>query len=409
MARRRTRAFLMVIVAVLVVVALGYAFWPRPVLVDMTEVKRGPIVVTIDEDARTQVHNIYVVSTPIAGRLMRVTLEPGDTVVQGETIVARMLPTNPAALDIRTKEQAQAAVQAAQAALRVAQADYMRANADYELAQENYDRTKQLWESDTVSKAALDRAERELQAARAALDTATAAISMRAAELKNAQAQLIGFDDQRLAAALGAGQLRPIPLKSPATGTVLRVMQESETVLPAGTPIMEIGNIEEDLEVVVELLSTDAVQVKPGDRVIIDKWGGIGPLSGVVDRIDPWGFTKFSALGVEEQRVRVYVRFTDPPQSRGRLGHGFRVEARIVIWEEEDAVIVPSSALFRDAGSWAVFVVSDGVVEIRRVGVGQNNGVTASIASGLEPGERIVLYPGSELEPGTRVAQRQTG
>ena len=300
-------------------------------------------------------------------------------------------------------------MQAAQAALRVAQADYMRANADYELAQENYDRTKQLWESDTVSKAALDRAERELQAARAALDTATAAISMRAAELKNAQAQLIGFDDQRLAAALGAGQLKPIPLKSPETGTVLRVMQESETVLPPGTPIMEIGNIEEDLEVVVELLSTDAVQVKPGDRVIIDKWGGIGPLSGVVDRIDPWGFTKFSALGVEEQRVRVYVRFTDPPQSRGRLGHGFRVEARIVIWEEEDAVIVPSSALFRDAGSWAVFVVSDGVVEIRRVEVGQNNGVTASIVSGLEPGERIVLYPGSELEPGTRVAQRQTG
>lgn len=409
MARRRTRAFLMVIIAVLVVVALGYAFWPRPVLVDMAEVKRGPIVVTIDEDARTQVHNTYVVSTPIAGRLMRVTLEPGDTVVQGETIVARMLPTNPAALDIRTKEQAQAAVQAAQAALRLAQADYMRANADYELAQENYDRTKQLWESDTVSKAALDRAERELQAARAALDTATAAISMRAAELKNAQAQLIGFDDQRLAAALGAGQLKPIPLKSPETGTVLRVMQESETVLPPGTPIMEIGNIEEDLEVVVELLSTDAVRVKPGDRVIIDKWGGDEPLSGVVDRIDPWGFTKFSALGVEEQRVRVYVRFTDPPQSRGRLGHGFRVEARIVIWEEENAVIVPSSALFRDAGSWAVFVVSDGVVEIRRVEVGQNNGVTASIASGLEAGERIVLYPGSELEPGIRVAQRQTG
>jgi HlyD family secretion protein len=399
----------MVIIAVLVVVALGYAFWPRPVLVDMAEVKRGPIVVTIDEDARTQVHNTYVVSTPIAGRLMRVTLEPGDTVVQGETIVARMLPTNPAALDIRTKEQAQAAVQAAQAALRLAQADYMRANADYELAQENYDRTKQLWESDTVSKAALDRAERELQAARAALDTATAAISMRAAELKNAQAQLIGFDDQRLAAALGAGQLKPIPLKSPETGTVLRVMQESETVLPPGTPIMEIGNIEEDLEVVVELLSTDAVRVKPGDRVIIDKWGGDEPLSGVVDRIDPWGFTKFSALGVEEQRVRVYVRFTDPPQSRGRLGHGFRVEARIVIWEEENAVIVPSSALFRDAGSWAVFVVSDGVVEIRRVEVGQNNGVTASIASGLEAGERIVLYPGSELEPGIRVAQRQTG
>jgi len=229
---------------------------------------------------------------------------------------------------------------------------------------------------------------------------------MRQAELSNAQAQLIGFDDQELASTVsnnGDG----IPLLAPADGHILRILQQSETTLPVGTPVMEIGNIENDVEVIVELLSSDAVQVDAGNRVIIDEWGGSQVLNGVVERVDPWGFTKFSALGVEEQRVNAVIRFTDEPGSRQSLGHGFRVEARIVVWENEDTLIVPSNALFRIANGWAVFRVVDGAIAQTAVEIGQNNGVSAEVLSGLEEGEQIVLYPSSALTEGLKVAQRQ--
>ena len=198
-----------------------------------------------------------------------------------------------------------------------------------------------------------------------------------------------------------------IPIYSPATGRVLRVMQQSEITLPVGAPILEIGNIDQDLEVLVELLSTDAVRVSPGDRVLIDNWGGPEALNGVVDRVDPLGFTKVSALGVEEQRVNTIIRFTDPKEQQKGLGHGFRVEARIVVWEDGNALTVPSSALFRDAKDWAVFVVEEGIARLRRVEIGRNNGIDAQVQSGLNIGERVILYPSSGLSEGSRVAQRE--
>jgi len=404
-AKKRSRLFLTTGVVLLVAGALTAAFWPQPTLVDMGTVTRGTMQLTIDEEGRTRVRDAYIVSTPVAGQLQRVSVQPGDPVVRGETIVAHMRPTNPAALDVRTREQAQAAVTAAQAALRVARADLNAAIASRDLAQTQLSRTEQLVERGISSKAALDNARQAARVALASVDTAEAAIAMREAEITNAQAQLIGFDDGGLAAAMG-NPSDDIPIHAPAEGRILRVIQQSETTLPAGAPIMEIGNIENDLEVVVELLSSDAVQVAVGDLVIVADWGGPMELAGEVTRVDPFGITQFSALGVEEQRVNAVIAFASPSSDYAGLGHGFRVEAQIVVWQAEDTLIVPASALFRNQGAWAVFVVVDGTAQLRTIEIGPNNGIQAQVTSGLIEGDSVILYPSSGLSAGMDVAER---
>ncbi|GGH36477.1 HlyD family secretion protein [Cribrihabitans marinus] len=405
-AKRRSRLILTFIIVVLIGGALAAAFWPRPVMVDLGEVTRGPMMVTIDEEGRTRVAEAYIVSTPVAGRLQRVQVVPGDPVVRGETVVAHMRPSNPAALDVRTREQALAAVQAAEAALRVARADLNAAIANRDLAETELDRARQLTERQIASEAAFDRARQNFRVAEAAVETAEAAIAMREADLANARAQLIGFDDQGLAAAIGNTRSDDIPLYAPADGRILRIMQQSETTLPAGAPIMEIGDVEGELEVVVDLISSDAVQVEVGDPVIIEDWGGTRPLEGEVRRIDPFGITEYSALGVEEQRVPVTVALTGPPEERRALGHGYRVEARIVVWQEDDALRVPASALFRTREDWSVFVAEGGVAVLRGVEIGRNNGIIAEVREGLDPGEQVILYPSAAIADGTAVTQR---
>lgn len=406
MARRNSRTWIILGSGTLLTVVLAYAFWPRSVTVDMGEAARSPMTVTIGEEAKTRVHEAYVVSAPVAGRLLRIAVEPGDIVKGGETIVARMRPLNPSALDIRTREQAKTAVDAAGAALRVARAGARKAEADKDLADVELRRTRSLRENGHVSQAALDRSERAAHAANAALDVAIATVSMREADLANAKARLITFKENPAAAGNARTASDDIPLAAPVSGRILRVIQKSETTLAAGTPVIEIGNVSDDLEVVAELLSTDAVQVSRGDRVIIDKWGGPNPLDGVVERVEPWGFTKFSALGVEEQRVNVIIEFTGPRERRQSLGDGFRVETQIVVWESEDTLTVPTSALFRSGGKWHVFVVDGSRARLTPVDVGRNNGIKAQILGGIEAGDRLVLYPGAGLEDGTKVVQR---
>lgn len=401
-----SQKYLIVGVVVIILAVLTYAFWPKPVLVDIGEVTRGGITVTIDEEARTRVHDTYLVSTPVAGRLLRVAVEPGDRVERRKTIVAQMLPAHPPTLDERSHKQARAGVSAAEAALRVTQANRKKAIADRDLALANFERARQLLKIRTISQADFEQKEREVHAARATLENADAEIALRQAELANAEAQLMGFEASGSAKESGLDQAEAIALTSPTDGRVLRVIQKSATTLPAGSPVVEIGDVENALEVIVELLSTDAVQVKEGNRVIIDNWGGPDSLAGVVQRIDPSGFTKFSALGVEEQRVNGIIRFTDASERHAGLGHGFRVEVRIVTWEDEDAVLVPSSALFRNQGEWAVFTVIDGTAELRPVLIENTNGSVASVTQGLTPGDRVILYPASELESGDRVASR---
>ena len=406
MARKKSRLFLSLGAAILVGGALAGAFWPRAVMVDMGRVTRGAMIVTIDEEGRTQVHNTYVVSTPMSGRLQRVELLPGDPVIRGQTVVARMLPINPEALDVRTREQARAAVTAAEAALRVARAEQNGALASNDLAQADLARTRALTERGVTSQAALEHAEQSARVARASFETTKAAIAVREAELANAHALLIGFDDQGLASAIRNGGDRAISLYSPTDGRILRILQKSETTLPAGTPVIEIGNIADDLEIVVDLLSSDAVQVSVGDRVLIKDWGGDATLTGAVKRVDPFGVTQYSALGVEEQRVNTVIRFTSPPARRASLGHGFRVEVRIVIWEQESTLIVPSSALFRTGPDWAVFSVEDKTARLRKVVIGKNNGIQAQVIKGLQDGAQIILFPSLSVTDGGRVSQR---
>ncbi len=405
MAQRKQGRWLFSLLAVaLIGGALTWAFWPRPTLVDIGTVMRGPMQVTIDEEGRTQVHSAYVVSTPIAGRLMRVPVEVGDEVIEDETIVARMRPTAPAALDIRTREQAEANIAAAQAALRVSKADVSKARADRDLAKASLTRTQTLFDRDIVSQAALDTAERAMRAADATLDTMQAAVSMRVAELNNAQANLLRFDDPQFSDALG--NENEIPILAPTSGTILAVLQESEKTVAVGTPILEIGDIGADLEIEVNLLSTDAVQVRVGQNVIIDNWGGDHVLAGVVHKISPTGFTKVSALGVEEQRVEATIRFVGDTEDRNGLGHGFRVEARIVVWEQPQAVIVPSSSIYRTTSGWALFLVVDGIAQQVAVQVAANNGLQAAIEDGVQPDDQIILYPPSGLISGSAVAPR---
>lgn len=407
MAQKKSRFVLALATAAALTLALGFAFWPQPTLVDIGLVSRQPMRVTIDEEGRTRVHDAYVLSTPVSGRLQRVEVLPGDAVQRNTTIVAQMLPSNPDTLNIRTREQALTEVTAAQAALKLARAELNKALADHDLAKSDLQRIQRLRGELMVSASELDKAVREERSAEAQLGTAEATIAMREAQLANARASLISFHDDNSSAASLLNGKEGIPLYAPATGRVLRVLQESETTLPAGTAILEIGNIESDLEVVVELLSSDAVRVSPGDPVVFEDWGGPASLNGVVERVDPLGFTKFSALGVEEQRVNTIIRFSDPADARQALGHGYRVEARIIVWQDDNALIVPSSALFRDGRQWSVFIIEGGITQLRPVDIGFDNGIQAEVLAGLSEGDSIVLYPAAGLRPGTRVKQRQ--
>ena len=410
MKRTTSRNRIIAGVAGLLLLALLYAFWPQPFRVDIGEATIAPMIITIDEEAKTRVHDAYLVSAPIGGRLLRVGVEPGDPVVGGETVIATLLPTPPSSLDVRSREQAEASVDAAMAAVRLARSELNAALADRDLAQTQYNRYRDLAPL-AASQEQADQAARELRTASAAVESAKSAISMRQAELARAQAQLISFSEAPPLEQIPEGDISDdvqnfIPITAPISGQVLRVIQESEMTLQAGAPILEIGNVRNDLEIVVELLSTDAVKVEPGNRVIIDDWGGGAALEGVVSRVEPWGFTKYSALGVEEQRVNAIIQFTNPRIERARLGHGFRVETRIVIWEDSEALTVPSAALFRDGAGWAVFTVEGGRARLTPVEVTRNNGLLAAVDNGLSPGDDVVLYPGPGIKDGSAVKQR---
>jgi HlyD family secretion protein len=380
---------------------LAWAFAPRPVPVDLTVAERGPLTVTIDEEGETRVRDVYTLSAPVAGRQRRVELEVGDRVVAGDTIAVEIQPIDPELLDVRSEREARAAVQAAEAAQARAAAELERAEADLEYAQTELQRQQGLMDQGAVSERELDAAQREYRTARAAVATARAALQQATFELDRARARLVSPTEARE----DGGADCCIPVRSPVTGRVLRVLHESAGVVQAGEPLLEIGD-PEDLEIVVDLLSADAVKVSPGDRALIEEWGGEGALGGRVRRVEPYGFTKVSALGIEEQRVNVVIDFTDPRETWSRLGHGYRVEARIVVWEREDVLQIPLSALFRRGEDWAVFAVEDGVARLRTVERGQHDGLRVEILGGLDAGDRVVRYPSDQIRDGVRIEQR---
>ncbi|MEE4299019.1 MAG: HlyD family efflux transporter periplasmic adaptor subunit [Pseudomonadales bacterium] len=380
---------------------LAVAFRPQAVPVDLAPVERAPMRVTIDEKAETRVKDSFVVSAPIPGRVLRATLEAGDAVIAGETIVASIEPTDPALLDPRAQAEADAALEAARSALALAEAEVEQADAELDFATSELARMRALLERGATSEQAVDQAERAFRTRRAARLTAEAALDVRRHEFDVARARLITAVDTRgLASPCACADLT-----APITGRVLKLFQESEAPVQSGTPLLEIGNPAE-LEIVAELLSEDAVRVAPGQRVIVDRWGGEGTLEGRVRRVEPYGFTKVSALGIEEQRVNVVIDLTGPPERHAALGHGFRVQVRIVVWETDSALQAPLTALFRQGEDWALFAEADGRARLRSVAVGERNGLTAELRAGVTAGERVVLHPSDRIEEGTRIRAR---
>lgn len=391
------RRWLMVIVIMVLIAGLGWAFWPRPLPVEEAVVDQGPLQQTIDDEGRTRLREPYLIAAPVSGRLLRVMLKSGAPVVADKTIVAQMKPANATPLDARALAEAKASVIASEAALRQAYSAARQATESQKLTAVELKRTQQLFASHSVSQQALDQARTSDAVAVSVLSAAQDMVAQREAELARARAALTASD------APPSGDSALLDIRAPVSGRVLRVLQQSATPITAGTTIMEIGDPEQDLEVVVPLRSEDAVQVSPGDPVQIERWGGPDVLHGVVDRIDPRGYTKVSALGVEEKRVDVTVRLLDPPDARRGLGDDYRIEARIVIWSEPKVLRVPAGALFRDHGQWAVFVVRGGKAFKQAVDIAHNNGNQAQVVHGLEAGDRVVLYPPADLADGMRV------
>ena len=395
------RRMLLIASAAAIVGAVVYAFLPQPVPVDTAIVERGLLRVTVDEDGKTRIKEPYTVSAPLAGRLLRIGLDPGDAVTAGSTVIARIEPTDPALLDPRARAEAQARVKAAEARLQRASADLDRAAAALQYAESDLARTRELYEKGTVSE---DRLEQKQLAQR------TASVEYRAAqfneeiarfELEVAKAALVRTEpDGRSPAEDWYFEIR-----APITGRVLRVFRESTTIVSPGDPLLELGD-PLDLEVVVDVLSSDAVKIRPGAAVFLEQWGGEKPLRGTVRLVEPSGFLKVSALGVEEQRVNVVVDFQDPPEVRSTLGDGFRVEARIVVWEKSGVLKVPIGALFRRQDRWAVFVVDQGRARLQRVEVGQRGRLEAEVLKGLSENDRVIVYPSDKVHDGVRVRAR---
>jgi HlyD family secretion protein len=385
---RSRRGALVFLVVASVAAIVAYALWPSAVPVETARVSRGSLEVTIDQEGETRVHDRYVLSAPVLGRLMRVDLEDGDP-VRRDQVVARI---DPLPLNQRERQEVTARVQSAEASLREAKAREARARAVAGQARRDRDRAEHLARDGVISAQALDQARNADVTAAQELLAAEYSSQAAASDVKVARAGLVGIDD--------SGKPRPlIELRSPVAGRVLRVVEKSEHVVSAGTQIMILGEPGQ-LEVVADVLSTDAVKVHPGDPVLLTAWGGDHVIRARVRLVEPGGFTKVSALGVEEQRVNVIADFVDSP---GSLGDGYRVEAHIIIWSGQNVLKVPLSALFRRGQRWSTFVVDRGRASARDVKVGHRNDSEAEVLSGLTEGEQVIVHPSNEVADGIRV------
>ena len=368
---------------------------PKRITVDVAAVTRGDLRVTLDHEGKTRVRHRYMVSAPVAGRLLRIDLEPGTPVIAGETVVATMKPTAPALLDTRNRAELRARADAARAGVTQAQGDLARVQAQRKYAEAQRQRIEQLATDRVVSRDELEAARSNAQALAESEDAADATVRAARHELEAARAALI----EPGASATG----RTLDVRAPVTGTVLQRLHESEAVVPAGEPLMEIAD-PADLEIVSDYLSTDAVQIRAGMPVEVDRWGGGQTLNGRVRLVEPHGFLKVSALGVEEQRVNVISRFEDPRGAWRALGDGYRVETRVVIWDRADALQVPISSLYRQGDGWAVFVVRDGRAHVQPIEVGRRGSLDAEVLKGLQEGATVVLHPPDTLTDNARVS-----
>ena len=401
-ARRWTRRLPWIgggLLALLIVIGL----WPKPLPVETAAVARGELAVTVDEEGMTRVKNHYVISSPVAGQLQRIDWKPGAVVEAGRTVLATLETKGADLLDARGEAQARAQVQAATARREFAAAQRESAKAAAALAAQERDRQRTLRTAGSVSQQDLDAA--ETRAVVAGQDARAAEFALQVAAFELAQAEAVLLRGQP-AGAEARGE--PLVITSPVGGRVLRVFQESERTVPAGFPLVEVGD-PADLEARIEVLSRDGVAIRPGARVQLEQWGGGEPLAARVRLVEPAAFTKISALGVEEQRVYVIVDLTEPLEKRPTLGDAYRVEARIVTWEGQSVLKVPAGALFQHGDGWQTYVIDGSKARRRNLKVGHSNGLETEVLEGLREGDRVIVYPGDKIADGVRVRAISVG
>jgi HlyD family secretion protein len=395
----RRKLFVIVIIAV-VVLATAYGFYPKAVDVDLVSVSRGSLQVTIEEEGRTRLKDRFVITAPTAGYLERIKSKVGDKVEKGQTVIV-LEPLHSPVLDPRSRAEATATITSAEAALNAAVEKESAAAADADYAEKRLERLKSLYAKGSIAKDQFDQIEAETKKARAIQRSAKAAVNVSRSELERAKTLLQNFASNEETASHNK-----VYVSTPTSGNIFRIYKESEGAVNIGEPLMEIGN-SQSLEIRVEVLSSDAVKIKKRTAVFFKRWGGEGTLEGVVRVVEPSGFTKISSLGVEEQRVLIIADITSPAEMWLALGDGYRLEAHFVIWEGKNILQVPTSALYRSGKDWAVFVGEKGKARKRLVEVGQRNGLTAEILSGLKENEKVVAHPDDAIRDGIRIKARK--
>ena len=379
--------------------AIVYGFLPKPIEVEIATVGTAPLTVSVLEEGKTRIRHRYTISPPIAGFLNRVELRAGAPIEKGKTVLATIQPQLASFLDPRSRAEAEARVKGAESARLRAEAEVERAREALALAEKERVRAAELRTKGAVSQKEFDIA--HSQAAMSGRELRAAEFALEVAGFERAQADAALMQAQ----SPGEATAKPIEIIAPVNGDVLSVFEESARAVAQGTPVMEVGD-PADLEAEIELLSSDAVGVRPGAEVSIEQWGGGKPLRGTVTLIEPGGYTKISALGVEEQRVKVRVNFTDPIPPDHPLGDRFRVEARIVTWHSDRVLQVPTGALFRRGGDWMAFLSDGGKARLKKVAIAHNNGVAAEVTSGLSEGQSVLLHPPDTVTDGAAVKQR---
>jgi HlyD family secretion protein len=380
--------------------AAALALRPAPVPVELAQVSRGRLAVTIEDDGRTRVKDRFIVSAPVTGLLRRVTLRTGDRVRAGETLLATIVPAEAPLLDPRARAEAEARAAAAEAAERRAAAEVERARAQFQLESADLVRARDLASRSLIPKSELDAAEAAERTASHVLRAAEFLAEAVAHELEMARAALT-----RAGAAAEGAAPEAVGILSPVNGVVLRVARESEGVVAAGEEVIEVAD-PAALEVVVAYLSSDAVKIRPGARAVIEGWGGDRPLEGRVRLVEPGGFTKVSALGIEEQRANVVIDFVEPRERWEALGDGYGVDVGVVIADRPDVLRLPAGALFRRGGEWAAFVVRGGRAALARVEPGAEGGREVEVRSGLAEGDVVIVHPSDRVREGVRVRER---
>jgi len=399
MGARQIRWIVIAAAGLILVAVIAWLFVPRPVPVELARAAIGPIAESVADQGAARVREGYVVAAPVSGRLRRIDLHVGDKVAAGSTVVARIDPAVADLLDPRARSQAEAAVGVASASVRAAEAEQERLSAEARRAEGNLRRIRTLAERGYAARQTLDDAEASARAGSAAVRAAAAEVNARRAELGRTRAALLGPE---------AESGRSVDVVAPASGYVTRVLQESTRTIAMGSPLVEIGD-QSGLEAAIEFLSQDAVRIKEGMAAEIFDWGGSGAIPALVRRVEPQGFTKTSALGVDEQRVLVLLQFAGPPQAWEKLGPGYRVWGRVFLRRDPAVLKVPLGALVRDDGGWAVFKLADGRARLTPIQVGALTDREAEVRAGLKAGEQVVIFPSDRVKSGVRIRAGSAG